>query len=130
VTRFARQRLLIIAVLLCQFVTATFAHANMGHAMTLESVASPAADVAPCPNHEHPQPQGEAGHAAVLGALHGNSVHDGCKLGFCKCPCAHTPALAVTVALDIAVAPRCDSAIAYSELSAPGSIATFFRPPI
>jgi hypothetical protein len=122
---------MIIVVLLCQLVTTTFVHAPMAYAATLKSEMSPTAEGYPCPDHQAAKQPGAAVHASHTGEHHGTSEHaEGCKSGLCNCSCAHTPALAATVALGIPEAPAHDSPIAYSGHSVPGCTKTLFRPPI
>ena len=119
-----RERLLIIALLLCKLVTAQFAFESMAMAANSSSVSPATMSAQPCPEHEHGQNQ-------PAKTTHDESKNGGsCKSGACKCPCAHTPALAMTALIPSTPLLANREPAFYAEPSPSSSATSFFRPPI
>jgi hypothetical protein len=117
-----RKRVLLVALLFCKLVTAQFAFESMAVAANSSPVSETSMSAHPCPEHE-----GKSGEQTS----DEDSKNSGsCKTGACKCPCAHTPALAMSVLIPSSRVAENSAPAFHSDPSPPGSNTLFFRPPI
>jgi hypothetical protein len=74
---------------------------------------------------------GAADSAKRFASHPGSSDHEsGCKSGFCKCPCAHAPAMGMMPTLAPSVPHHSRAEGRYRMRLAPECATVFFRPPI